>query len=122
MENKGRISMPELKLSKLKFLRIRTNNERDTMYTWGGLRAAHIDCIIGKVYEPGHTLGRPAEYIESVITLNEEFEEEAIDILRHLSTVNRLWKQKVSYETITQLETEYTRALGEEFEPELRMK
>lgn len=115
--------MPELKLSKLKFLRIRTNNEQDAMYALGGLRAAHIDCVIGKVYEVGRSIQTTSPYIESVIALNVEFEEEAIDILRHLSTVDRLWKQKVSFdETITQLETEYTRALGEEFEPELRMK
>lgn len=114
--------MPELKLSKLKFLRIRTNNEQDAMYAFGGLRAVRIDCIIGKVYEVGRSIQTTSPYIESVIALNQEFEAEAIDILRHLSTVNRLWKQKVSYETITELETEYTRALGEDFEPENRMK
>jgi len=57
----------------------------------------------------------------SVIAISAGFEEEAIDILRHLSTVDRLWKQKITYEGITELETEYTRALGEEFLPELRM-
>lgn len=111
--------MPEMKLSKLKFLRIRTNDERDAIFALGALSAVRIESIIGKVYEfePGRLRG----YVESVIALNEEDEKEAIDILRHLSTVNRLWKQKVSYETITQLETEYTRGLGEEFLPELRM-
>jgi hypothetical protein len=111
--------MPELKLSKLKFLRIRTNNEQDAMYAFGALRAVHIDSVIGKVYEAG--LYGFLNYVESVIALDAEFEEEAIDILRHLSTVERLWKQKVSYETLQQLETEYTRDLGEEFLPELRI-
>lgn len=114
--------MPELKLGKLKFLRIRTNNEQDTMYAYGSLRAVHINCIIGKVYEVSPSIQSSTSYIESVIVLNAEFEEEAIDILRHLSVVNRLWKQKVSFEErITQLETEYTKALGEEFLPEFRM-
>ena len=114
--------MPEIKLSKIKFLRIRTNNEQDAMYSLGALRAVRIESVIGEVYVPSHAVGRSPDYIESVIALNTEFEEEAIDILRHLSTVNRLWKQKVSFEErITELETEYTRALGEEFLPELRM-
>lgn len=114
--------MPEIKLSKLKFLRIRTNNEQDAMYALGALRAIRIESVIGEVYVPGHAVGRPPQYIESVIALNAEFEEEAIDILRHLSTVQRLWKEKVSFdETITELETEYTKALEEEFLPELRM-
>ena len=113
--------MPEIKLGKLKFLRIRTDNEQDAMYALGALRAIRIESVIGKVYEVSHTAQSSAAYIESVIALNAEFEEEAIDILRHLSTVNRLWKQKVSYETITQLETEYTKALKEEFLPEHRM-
>lgn len=112
--------MPELKLRKLKYLRIRTNNEQDAMYAFGALRAVRIESVIGKVYEV--TRSDPYNYIESVIALDSAFEEEAIDILRHLSTVERLWKQKVSYETIQQLETEYTRDLGEEFLPELRMK
>jgi hypothetical protein len=115
--------MPDLKLSKLKFLRIRTVNEQDAVYALGSLRAIHIDSVIGEVYTPGHAAGRPPQYIESVIVLNAEFEEEAIDILRHLSIVERLWKEKVSFgERIIELETEYTRALGEEFEPENRMK
>lgn len=115
--------MPELKLSKIKFLRIRTNNEQDAMYALGALRAVRIESVIGKVYEVGNikSIQTTTGYIESVIALNAEFEEEAIDILRHLSTVNRLWKQKVSYETIQELETEYTKALGEEFLPELRI-
>lgn len=112
--------MPEIKLSKLKFLRIRTDNEQDAMYALGALRAVRIEPVIGEV-EDRKSIGSPRGYIESVMALNAEFEEEAIDILRHLSTVNRLWKQKVSYETIQELETEYTRALGEEFLPELRM-
>lgn len=115
--------MPELKLSKLKFLRIRTNNEQDAMYALGALLTVRIESVIGKVYEAGRSIQSSSNYIESVIALNSEFEEEAIDILRHLSTVERLWKEKVSFdETITELETEYTRALGEEFEPENRMK
>lgn len=115
--------MPELKLSKLKFLRIRTNNEQDAMYAFGALRAVRIESVIGKVYEVGRSIQTSSNYIESVIALNSEFEEEAIDILRHLSTVERLWKEKVSFdETITELETEYTRGLEEEFEPENRMK
>lgn len=113
--------MPERKLDKLKFLRIRTDNEQDAMYALGSLRAVRIESVIGKVYEVGRSIQSSIPYIESVIALNEEDEEEAIDILRHLSIVNRLWKQKVSYETITQLETEYTRSLGEEFLPEFRM-
>src|SRR3990167_418816 len=113
--------MLELKLSKLKFLRIRTNSEQDAIYVLGALRTVRIESVIGKVYEVGLSIQTTSPYIESVIALNAEFEEEAIDILRHLSTVNRLWKQKVSYETITELETEYTRTLGEEFLPELRM-
>ena len=113
--------MPEIKLSKLKFLRIRTNNEQDAMYSLGALRAVRIESVIGNIYEPRHAVGRSPEYIESVIALNAEFEEEAIDILRHLSTVNRLWKQQVGYERITELETEYTRALEEEFLPEFRI-
>jgi len=56
------------------------------------------------------------------MALNTEFEEEAIDILRHLSVVERLWKEKVSFdETITELETEYTKDLDLEFLPEHRM-
>jgi len=113
--------MPELKLSKLKFLRIRTNNEQDAMYALGALRAVRIESVIGKVYEAKRSIQTTSTYFESVIALNEEYQSEAIDILRHLSTVNRLWKQKVSYETIQELETEYTRALEEEFLPELRM-
>ena len=113
--------MPEMKLSKIKFLRIRTDNEQDAMYALGALRAIRIESVIGKVYEVGRSIQTTSEYIESVIALNAEFEEEAIDILRHLSTVERLWKQKVSYGTLTQLETEYTKALGEEFLPEHRM-
>lgn len=113
--------MPELKLSKIKFLRIRTNNEQDAMYALGALRAIRIESVIGEVYTVRASGGKSTAYIESVIALNVEFEEEAIDILRHLSTVERLWKQKVSYETITELETEYTRALGEEFLPEHKM-
>lgn len=114
--------MPELKLSKIKFLRIRTNNEQDAMYALGALLAIRIESVIGKVYEvKGGSIQTTTGYVESVIALNAELEEEAIDILRHLSTVNRLWKQKVSYETITELETEYTRALGEEFLPEHKM-
>jgi hypothetical protein len=113
--------MPEIKLSKIKFLRIRTNDEQDAMYALGALRAVRIESVIGEVYTVHTSRGQSPGYIESVIALNAEFEEEAIDILRHLSTVNRLWKQKVSYETIQELETEYTRALGEEFLPELRM-
>ena len=113
--------MPELKLGKIKFLRIRTNDEQDAMYALGALRSVRIESVIGKVYEVVKSKQTTTGYIESVIALNAEFEEEAIDILRHLSTVNRLWKQKVSYETIQELETEYTRALGEEFLPELRM-
>ncbi len=113
--------MPKIKLSKLKFLRIRTDNEEDAIYALGALRAVRIESVIGNVYEPSHAVGRSPEYIESVITINAEFEEEAIDILRHLSIVNRLWKQKVGYETITELETEYTRTLKEEFLPEFKM-
>lgn len=113
--------MPELKLGKIKFLRIRTNNEQDAMYALGALRTIRIESVIGKVYEVSKSIQTTSGYIESVIALNADFEDEAIDILRHLSFVNRLWKQKVSYETIQQLETEYTRALGEEFLPELRM-
>jgi hypothetical protein len=113
--------MPELKLSKIKFLRIRTNNEQDAMYVLGALRAVRIESVIGEVYTVHPSRGQGQGYIESVIALNTEFEKEAIDILRHLSTVNRLWKQKVSYETIQELETEYTKALGEEFLPELKM-
>jgi hypothetical protein len=111
--------MPELKLSKLKFLRIRTNNEQDAMYAFGALRAVRIDSVIGKVYEVGRS--GSSNYVESVIALDADFEKEAIDILRHLSTVERLWKQKVSYETLHELETEYTRGLEEEFLPEFRM-
>lgn len=111
----------EIKLSKIKFLRIRTNNEQDAVFALGALRAVRIESVIGKKYEPSYAIGRSPEYIESVIALNAEFEEEAIDILRHLSTVNRLWKQQVGYERITELETEYTKALGEEFLPEHRM-
>ncbi len=114
--------MPELKLSKIKYLRIRTNNEQDAMYAYGALRTVRIESVIGKVYEAKRSIQTTSGYFESVIALNEEFEDEAIDILRHLSTVNRLWKQKVEYETITELETEYSRALGEEFEPENRMR
>ncbi len=114
--------MRELKLGKIKFLRIRTDDEEDAMLALGALRAVHIESVIGKVYEVKRSNQTSSEYIESVIALNEEFEEDAIDILRHLSTVNRLWKQKVSYETITQLETAYTRFLGEEFLPENRMR
>ena len=112
--------MPEIKLSKLKFLRIRTDNEQDAVFALGALRAIRIESVIGKVYEVSRSIQSSSNYIESVIALNAEFEEEAIDILRHLSTVNRLWKQKVSYEGITELETEYTMALGEEFLPEHR--
>ena len=108
--------MPELKLGKLKFLRIRTGNEQDAMYTHGSLLAVHIESVIGKVYEVDQS------YVESIIAVNAEFENEAIDMLRHLSTVERLWKEKVSFnETITQLETTYTRSLGEEFSPENRI-
>lgn len=115
-------NMPEIKLSKLKFLRIRTANERDAMYALGALRAIHIESVIGKVYEVSRSIQSSSNYIESVIALNTEFEKEAIDILRHLSVVERLWKEKVSFdETITELETEYTKALGEEFLPEHRM-
>ncbi len=110
--------MPRLKLSKIKFLRIRTADEQDAMYALGSLRAVHIESVIGEEYR--FNVGRQG-YVESVIAVNEEFEEEAIDILRHLSTVERLWKQKVSYDTITELETEYTRTLGEEFLPEFKM-
>lgn len=110
--------MPEIKLSKLKFLRIRTADEKDAMYSLGALRASHIDSLIGEEYR--FNVGRQG-YVESVIALNEEFEEEAIDMLRHLSFVERLWKQKVSYDTITELETWYTKDLGEVFEPEQRM-
>ena len=113
--------MPEIKLSKLKFLRIRTDTEKDAIYALGALRAVRIESVIGEVYIPSHIVGRIPDYIESVITLNTEFEQEAIDILRHLSFVHRLWKQKVSYETITQLETEYSKALGEEFLPEYKI-
>lgn len=106
--------MPELKLGKLKFLRIRTGNEQDAMYAHGSLLAVRIESVIGKVFD--------FAYVESIIAINAEFEEEAIDMLRHLSTVERLWKEKVSFdETITQLETEYTRSLGEEFLPENSM-
>lgn len=111
--------MPEMKLDKIKFLRIRTDNEQDAMYALGSLRAVRIESVVGEVYVPNHAIGRPPGYIESVIALNAEFEEEAIDILRHLSIVQRLWKQKVSYETITELETEYTKALEEESLPEM---
>lgn len=115
-------NMPELKLSKLKFLRIRTDNEQDAMYTLGALRTVRIESVIGEVYVPSHAAGRIPDYIESVIALNAEFEKEAIDILRHLSFVRRLWKERVSFdETITELETEYTRGLREEFLPEHRM-
>ena len=108
--------MPELKLGKLKFLRIRTSNEQDAMYAHGSLLAVRIESVIGKVFDFGRS------YVESIIAINAEFEEEAIDMLRHLSTVERLWKEKVSFdETIIQLETEYTRSLGEEFLPENRM-
>ena len=110
--------MPIIKLSKLKFLRIRTADEKDATYSLGALRASHIDSLIGEEYR--FNVGRQG-YIESVIAINEEFEEETIDILRHLSFVERLWKQKVSYDTITELETWYTKSLGEVFEPEQRM-
>lgn len=111
----------EIKLSKLKFLRIRTNNEQDAVFALGALRAVRIESVIGKVYEVSRSIQSSSNYFESVIALNTEFEEEAIDILRHLSTVDRLWKQQVGYERITELETEYTKSLGEEFLPELRM-
>lgn len=110
--------MPERKLGKLKFLKIRTADEEDAMYALGALHASHIDSVIGEEYR--FNVGRQG-YIESVIALNEEFEEEATDILRHLSMVERLWKQKVSYEAIIELETYYTKSLGEEFGPEQRM-
>jgi hypothetical protein len=116
------INMPEIKLSKLKFLRIRTSSEQDAMYAFGALRAIRIESVIGEVYVSSHAVGRPPDYIESVIALNAEFEKEAIDILRHLSVVERLWKEKVSFDgTIIELETEYTKALGEEFLPELKI-
>lgn len=115
--------MPELKLSRLKFLRIRTNNEQDAMYALGALLTVRIESVIGKVYEVGRSMQSSSNYVESVIALNTEFEEEAIDILRHLSVVERLWKEKVSFgETITELETEYTRSLGEEFLLENKIK
>lgn len=114
--------MLEAKLNKLKFLRIRTNNEEDAIYALEALRAVRIESVIGKVYEVGKSIQSSTRYIESVIALNEEFEKEAIDILRRLSTVDRLWKEKVSFdETITELETKYTRDLGEEFLPEHKM-
>ncbi len=116
-----RFNMPEMKLSKLKFLRIRTDNEQDAIFALGALRTVRIDSVIGEVYSVKKSIQSTSEYVESVIALNAEFEDEAIEILRHISMVNRLWKQKVSYETITELETEYTRALEEEFSPEYRM-
>ena len=111
--------MTGTKLGKLKFLKIRTADEQDAMYALGALRAVRIESVIGEEYR--FNVGRQG-YIESIIALNEEFKEEAIDILRHLSIVERLWKQKASYETATELETEYTRSLGEKFGPEHSMK
>lgn len=114
--------MPEMKLSKLRFLRIRTNDEQDARYAHGALLAVRINSVIGNVYTVrGGSIQATSGYVESVIALNAEDEKEAIEILRHLSIVERLWKQRVEYETITELETEYTRALGEEYEPENRM-
>ena len=114
--------MPLGKLSKIKFLRIRTNNEEDAKYAHGALLAIRINSVIGEVYTvKGHSIQSTSGYIESVIALNAEDEKAAIEILRHSSMVNRLWRQKVDYQTITELETEYTRTLGEEFEPENRM-
>lgn len=113
--------MLEIKLSKIKFLRIRTNNEQDAAYALGALRTVRIEAVIGKDFESSQSIQSSTRYVESVIAINAEFEEEAIDILRHLSTVNRLWKQKVSYEEIRELETEYTKALGEKYLPEHRM-
>lgn len=114
--------MLERKLSELKFLRIRTNTEEDAIYALGSLRAIRIESVIGEVYRPSHAVGLLPGYIESVIALNKENETDAIDTLRYLSIIQRLWKQKVSFDgTITELETEYTRGLGEEFLPENRM-
>jgi len=45
------IDMPEIKLGKLKFLRIRTDNEQDAMYALGALLAVRIESVIGKVGE-----------------------------------------------------------------------
>lgn len=114
--------MLERKLGKLKFLRIRTDTEEDAIYALGSLRAIRIESVIGEVYRPSHAAGRIPDYIESVIAINEDHEKDAIDILRHLSMVRGLWKEKVSFdETITELETEYTRGLRKEFLPEHRM-
>lgn len=73
--------MPEIRLGKLKFLRIETDNEQDAIYALGALRAVRIESVIGKL------LRSPHEYVLSVIALSDEFEKEAIDILKHLSTV-----------------------------------
>ena len=43
--------MPEIKLDKIKFLRIRIDNKQDAIYALGALRAARIESVIGKVYE-----------------------------------------------------------------------
>lgn len=115
--------MLEVKLGKLKFLRIRTDTEEDAIYALGALRAVRIESVIGKVYEVGRSAQSSSNYIESVIAIRQEDEENAINILRHLTFVDRLWKEKVSFnETITELETEYTRGLGETFSPENKMR
>jgi len=91
------------------------------MYALGALLAVRIESVIGKEYEPSHAVGRSPSYVESIIALNAEFEEEAIDILNIVNSW-KIMETKGSYDTITELETEYTRGLGEEFLPEHKMR
>lgn len=106
------------KLDRLKFLSIRVNNEEDAMYALGALLAQHITAIIGKDYTA-------KDYIEPIIIIYEKDWEEAIEILRHLSFVNRVFELygiDIRGRGQREYETEYTRALGEKFLPELSMK
>ena len=88
------------------------------MYTLGALLAQHITAIIGMDYTA-------KDYIEPIIVIYEKDMNETIEILRHLSFVNRLFEIRgidIRGKTQYEHETEYTRSLGEEFPPELSMK